>query len=366
MKIDTKLGKLDRLIIEQKKDPDKAIEMAGLTYISEQTNCISRVKKGKGFSYFDDEDKKITDKKTLKRIISLHIPPAWNDVWICNKDNGHIQATGVDQKKRKQYIYHPEWERIRNQAKFDAILPFSKVLPIIRKEIAKNLKQKELNKQKILALVLELMDITHIRIGNEEYAKENKSYGLTTFQNKHVEVKGDNIKFQFMGKSNVKHSYTIHDRQLAKIIKNCLEIPGQDLFQYYDDQEELHRINSEDINDFLQTITKLPISAKDFRTWAGTTIGIKELHKIGPYETKQDAKKKYTTVIKAIANELGNTCAVCKKYYIHPAVNQSYLDKKLHTIVDKKIKNHSHDMLLSPYEMAVIEILNEYLIIPTK
>ncbi|HLL60875.1 MAG TPA: hypothetical protein VK338_04115 [Candidatus Nitrosocosmicus sp.] len=355
-----KLNKLDLDLVKQKKDPIKSMKGMGLSYASDNDISISRQKKGKGFIYTYENGKLITAKKIIKRINSLRIPPAWDNVLICNNEHGHIQATGIDNRKRKQYIYHTDWEKLRSMHKFNSMIPFAKVLPDIRKQMEKDIQSRGLTKKKIVALVIQLIDLTHIRVGNEEYAKENNSFGLTTFQNRHVEIEGDRVRFKFLGKSKVRHTYTIRNRQLAKIIRNCQEIEGQDLFQYYDENGDLQRITSSDINEYLQSITNLPITAKDFRTWAGTTLGAKELHKIGPPETKKDAKKNFTLMVKNVSKQLGNTTSVCKKYYIHPAIEMTYIDHSLHKVFNEIMEKNITDTHLTPYELGTFKIIDTY------
>jgi DNA topoisomerase-1 len=339
-------------------DFKSAAKEAGLRYVTDEKRGFKRVRRGTGFSYLDIHDEKITDEEVLKRIKSLVIPPAWKNVWICPFKNGHIQATGVDARGRKQYKYHPKWSEVRNETKFEKMLSFGEALPLIRERIHHDLLKHNLPKEKVVAAVVRLLEMTLIRVGNEEYAKENKSFGLTTMRDKHVEISGEKITFEFKGKSGIKHAISLKDRRLARIIKQCQDLPGQELFQYLDKDGIRHTISSDDVNEYLQEITQEEFTAKDFRTWAGTICAISALKEIGDSETKTELKKNLTRAVKKVSQRLGNTPTVCRKYYIHPAVLKAYDEGELLTIFPQKTTDDSrpHDGLHDE-EVAVLKFL---------
>ncbi len=309
--------------------PVEAAKAAGLRYVSDATPGIRRKRAGKHFSYIEPDGKPIHDEEQLKRIRLLGIPPAWTNVWICRNPRGHIQATGRDAKGRKQYRYHPKWREIRDETKYDRMQAFGKALPLIRERVEHDLRLHGLSREKVLATVVRLLDTTSIRIGNEEYARDNGSFGLTTLRDNHVEVEGTNVAFHFRGKSGKEHTIDVKDRQLAKIIKRCQALPGHELFQYYDEHGQLHTIESEDVNTYLQQITAQEFTAKDFRTWAGTVTVTCALQDLGKYETQTQAKKNVVHAIESASKHLGNTPAICRKSYIHPEIIDAYLNGSL-------------------------------------
>ena len=306
-------------------DPIEAAQAAGLRYVSDIQPGIRRKKSGKGFSYVDTNGKPIRDEKELARIRSLAIPPAYTDVWICPSSNGHIQATGRDARGRKQYRYHPRWREVRDETKFGRMLAFSEVLPKIRERIDRDLGRPELPREKVLATVVSLLECTRIRVGNDEYAKANRSYGLTTLQDRHVEISGANLRFEFRGKSGKTHRVDLNDRRLARIVQRCQALPGEDLFQYIDDEGVRQTIGSGDVNDYIREISGEEFTAKDFRTWAGTLLAVAALNEVGGYTTQRQAKSNVLRAIDRVAEQLNNTRAVCRKYYVHPAVFDTYL-----------------------------------------
>lgn len=316
--------KIDK--IEIAPDPEEVAEDAGLRYVSDDQPGYSRKKKGDDFDYFDTAGKKITDENRLLRIRRLAIPPAYTDVWICPTANGHIQATGRDARGRKQYRYHERWREVRDENKYERMVVFGKALPKIRRRIKRDMKQRGMPREKVLATVVQLLERTFIRIGNEEYAKENKSFGLTTMRNRHVDVRGEKLKFRFRGKSGVEHEVDVTDRRLAKIICQLQELPGQEVFRYVNGDGEVRTITSQDVNDYLRDITGKDFTAKDFRTWAGTVLAAMALNAQEPFENKTQAKKNVKDAISAVAKILGNTPTVCRKCYVHPAVLENYLD----------------------------------------
>jgi DNA topoisomerase-1 len=304
-----------------------AAEEAGLQYVSDERPGYRRKAKGKHFSYFDSQGKPIRDEQRLFRVKRLAIPPAWTDVWICPSPNGHIQATGRDARGRKQYRYHERWREVRDENKFDRLAQFAKALPNIRRRVTQDMKLQGLPRQKVLATIVRLLERTFIRIGNEEYARENKSFGLTTMKNRHVRVKGTQVRFRFRGKSGRPHEVDIADRRVAKVIAKCQDLPGQDLFQYLDEEGDVQSVTSQDVNDYLRQIAGADFTAKDFRTWGGTVLAAIALSTQEAFQTKKEAKSNIKTAICAVAEFLGNTAAVCRKCYVHPLIVEAYLDQ---------------------------------------
>jgi len=304
-----------------------AAEEAGLQYVSDERPGYRRKPKRKEFEYFDTEGKPIRDEQRLLRIKRLAIPPAWTDVWICPSPNGHIQATGRDARGRKQYRYHERWREVRDENKFDRLAEFAKALPNIRRRVSQDLKLPGLSRQKVLATIVRLLERTFIRIGNEEYARENKSFGLTTLKSRHAKVRGAQVLFRFRGKSGRQHEVDVTDRRVAKVIAKCQDLPGQDLFQYLEEGEEVRDVTSQDVNDYLHQIAGNDFSAKDFRTWGGTVLAAIALSKQEEFQTKKEAKANIKTAICAVAELLGNTPAVCRKCYVHPVIVEAYLKR---------------------------------------
>lgn len=302
---------------------------AGLRYGSDDAPGITRIRSGRGFSYRASDGSLIRDRTELRRIRRLAIPPAWTSVWICPSPTGHLQATGRDARGRKQYRYHDRWRAIRDGTKYGRMIDFAVALPKIRERTDADLRRPGLPRERILATVVRLLEGTLIRIGNDEYAKANRSFGLTTMQNRHVDISGGTILFRFRGKSGVQHEVDVHDRRLAPVVRRCQELPGQDLFQYLDDSGEPHRIGSDDVNAYLQEIAGEDFTAKDFRTWAGTVLAVRALGQQGGYGSEAEAKRQIQAAVKSVAKRLGNTRAVCRTCYIHPAVLDAYLDGSL-------------------------------------
>ena len=307
-------------------NPAAAANEAGLYYVDDNRVGYRRKANGNGFEYLDTEAKRIRDRQRLLRIKRLAIPPAWTDVWICPSPNGHIQATGRDARGRKQYRYHDRWREVRDENKFGRLAEFAKTLPKIRRRVARDITLADLPREKVLATVVRLLERTFIRIGNEEYARENKSFGLTTIKNRHVTVKGAHLRFRFRGKSRRHHEVDMTDRRIAKIVAKCQDLPGQDLFQYVSDKDEVRSITSQDVNDYLREITNENFTAKDFRTWAGTVLAAIALNAQAGFETKKQAKANVKTAVCAVAELLGNTPAICRKCYVHPAIIEAYLN----------------------------------------
>jgi DNA topoisomerase I len=310
-------------------DPIEAAEEAGLRYVSDNQPGYTRKANGQDFEYFDTDREPIRDEQRLLRISRLAIPPAWSDVWICPSPNGHIQATGRDARGRKQYGYHERWREVRNEDKYGRTISFGKALPKIRKRVKKDLALAGLQRNKVLGTIVLLLEQTLIRVGNEEYARENNSFGLTTMQDRHVDVAGSKLRFRFRGKSGREHEVDVTDRRIARIVSRLQDLPGQDLFQYVDDNGDVRDITSQDVNEYLREITDQDFTAKDFRTWSGTVLAAIALNVAGPFETQKQAKANVKNAIGAVAKILGNTPAVCRKCYIHPAVLETYLEGNL-------------------------------------
>lgn len=302
----------------------EAAEAIGLRYVNDDEPGIRRERAGGGFQYRDERGEVIVSPRLLARIEALHIPPAWEEVWVCRRANGHLQATGRDARGRKQYRYHPDWSATRNETKYGRMAQFGAALPDLRERIDDDLARRGLPREKVVATVLRLMEITFIRVGNVEYARANRSYGLTTLRDKHVRVEGANIHFQFIGKSGQKHAIDVRDRKLARIVKQCRDLPGYELFQYYDEAGERQKVSSNDVNDYLRGATGVEYSAKDFRTWGGSVMAAVALAALAPAENEAAARRNIVAVIKDVAAALGNRPATCRKYYVHPAVLAAY------------------------------------------
>jgi DNA topoisomerase I len=327
--------------------PVDSARAAGLRYGSDQGPGIRRRRAGKAFTYSASGGLTIRDAETIRRIKSLAIPPAWTDVWICPDPRGHLQATGRDARGRKQYRYHARWREVRDAVKYDHMLAFAEALPRIRERTDQHLERASTPREKVLATVVRLLEETRIRVGNEEYRKENGSFGLTTLRNRHVDVIGSDVTFAFRGKSGKHHRVSLHDRRLARTIKRFLEIPGQELFQYIDEDGEPKAVESTDVNDYLREITGEDFTAKDFRTWAGTILAARFLRETTREPETQGAKQELVRAIARVADELGNTPAVCKRGYIHPAVIAAYLAGRL-----KPIKERDDE---DPYKLSAEE-----------
>ena len=344
-------------------DPPAAAKAAGLRYVTDSKPGIRREKDGEGFRYLDARGEPVEDEATLKRIRSLAIPPAWLEVWICPQANGHLQATGRDAKGRKQYRYHPKWRNVRDEVKYERMINFGKALPLIRAEVDRALKLPGLPREKVLATIVYLLEATMMRVGNEEYARTNKSFGLTTLRNRHVKVDGSDVEFRFRGKSGVYHKIHVHDRRLARIIRSSRDLPGQELFQYVDEEGETHSIDSSDVNDYLRTITGEDYTAKDFRTWSGTVLAAMALQEFEKFDSETQAKKNIVRAIESVAEKLGNTPSVCRKCYVHPAVLDAYLEGSvLEALRERTEQQLTEDLhTLQPEEAAVLAMLQQRL-----
>jgi len=341
-------------------DPYEAIDFANLSYVSEEKLSISRKKVGRGFSYIY-KGERLRDKKTIKRIKSLVIPPAWQEVRITHLKKGHLQVVGRDEKNRKQYIYHPIWSKLRNETKFFKMAAFGKNLPKIRKQVDKDLDLPEMNRRKVLALILRLMEETHIRIGNQYYAKKNKTYGLSTFRSRHLKTYKNQIKFEFIGKKGKEHSVTVKNKQLIKLVNQCEEIPGWELFKFYDENGEKHAIDSGMINDYIHEISGDLFSAKDFRTWSATKIFFETLRELGYTKEEKQNKKNMLQAFDASAEGLGNTRAVCRSYYVHPKVVNSYESGEIEPYFSEIKSEDKPDYIsLSETEKVILKMIKNY------
>lgn len=303
----------------------ESVREAGLVYTSDRQPGITRRPVGDDFEYLDPSGNKIDDDQVLTRIRSLAIPPAYSDVWVCLDPRGHLQATGRDAKGRKQYRYHPDFRQVRDEHKFENVLEFGQALPRIHARLDRDLRRRGLPREKVLATVVHLLEASLIRVGNEEYARQNHSYGLTTLRNRHVKVKGERLLFDFTGKSGVRHRITLSDPRLARVVAKLQDLPGQDLFQYCDDDSCQNSVTSHDVNEYLREISGKDFTAKDFRTWAATVLAYGECAKQDPPTSKADAKRRSSEIVKRVAERLGNTPTVCRKCYIHPAVLEAYV-----------------------------------------
>ena len=342
-------------------DPVESAKAAGLRYVYDSKPGIKRVRKGKAFRYVGIDGKPVRDEAVLGRIKSLVIPPAWEDVWICPIEKGHLQATGRDVKGRKQSRYHPRWREVRDEAKYEHMVQFGQALPAIRERVDKDLARQGMPREKVLATIVRLMETTFIRIGNPEYARDNQSYGLTTMRRKHVKIEGATLHFEFKGKSGVEHAIDVNDRRLAKIVKASRDLPGYELFQYVDEDGEARSVGSSDVNDYLCEISGgQHFTAKDFRTWAGTVLACVMLREFEAFSSDTQAKKNVVEAIKAVSKKLGNTPSVCRKCYVHPGVLESYMSGAMVETV-KKIGEGKPIMAaksaLREEEAAMLELL---------
>lgn len=346
---------LESLIVT---DPIASAEAANLHYVSDAQPGIRRRKQGRGFSYFDIQGRRIKPGPLRDRIEALAIPPAWTDVWICPHPGGHIQATGRDEKGRKQYIYHPRWREVRDQTKFNRMILFAERLPLIRERTDADLRRRGLPREKVLAAVVRLLESTLIRIGNLEYARQNASFGLTTLRDRHVTISGSLVKFEFSGKSGKRHDVILRDRRLAHVIQQCKDIPGYELFQYLDEDGRRQTIGSGDVNEYLRAVTGEDFTAKDFRTWGGTVRAVQVLLAFDPPEDDRVAQRRVVEAVKQVARELGNTPAVCRTYYIHPAVLECYPTGRLAEVAGTRLAEQDDaPYALDPIESATLAFL---------
>jgi DNA topoisomerase-1 len=336
-------------------NPVESAKAARLRYVTDEMPGIRREKRGEHFVYVAPDGSKIDDEDELARIKALAVPPAYTDVWICPLANGHIQATARDARGRKQYRYHKRWRETRDENKYERMLSFAQALPKIRKRVESDLSLPGLPREKVLATIVQLLETTAIRVGNDEYAKDNNSYGLTTLRNKHAKVNGATVRFAFRGKSGVRHALDLRDRRLAKIVRQCQDLPGQQLFEYVEDDGTTRAIDSSDVNEYIREISGDEFSAKDFRTWVGTVTCAMLLTSETVDETQADRKQRVVAVIKDVAKRLGNTPATCRKCYVHPAIVDAYLEQgKLATARAPRLREG-----LAAEELFVLALLQE-------
>jgi DNA topoisomerase I len=337
--------------------PQEIAKSMQLRYVRSDTKGFSRIKKGDQFIYLDTAGKEIEDPDVIARIQGLVLPPAWADVWISPYANGHLQATGYDLRGRKQYRYHNKWSAQRNENKFDRIYAFGKKLPLLRKQILKDIRKKTLTREKVSAIALSIMSETYIRAGNTAYEKEYGSYGLTTLKNRHVNINGSKAFFKFKGKKGVVHQIAIKDASLARLLRNVRELPGQELFQYYDENGELRRLDSGDINNYLKENMHEDFTCKDFRTWAGSVAALQLMSTIEDFDSDAACKRNVVNIVDGVATKLGNTRTICKKYYIHPALLQCYEQKKLQQVLVRLKKYQDPKLLNAASEKALLFFL---------
>ena len=341
-----------------KPAPEASARAAGLRYTSDSRPGIQRRRSGTGFTYLTPDGRIVRDRSDLQRIKSLVIPPAWNDVWICPDARGHLQATGRDARGRKQYRYHPRWREVRDETKYHSMIAFAYSLPAIRRRTDADLRRAGFPKQKVVALVVQLLEKTLIRVGNDEYARTNRSFGLTTLRDVHVAVNRGRVTFSFRGKSGVEHEIDLDDRRLARLVKACRALPGHELFQYLDDDDRHQTVESSDVNDYLRSISGREFTSKDFRTWAGTVFAAQLLQEFDRFESEAQARRNIVKALESVAERLGNTKAVCRKCYIHPAVFDAYLDGSMPEASGPRGRRSTRDAgSLSEGEVAVLGLL---------
>jgi DNA topoisomerase-1 len=349
--------------LEQLADPVRSAEVAGLRYVSDAQPGIRRERLARAFRYYHADGNLVRDPETLKRIKGLAIPPAWTRIWICPDPRGHLQATGRDERHRKQYRYHPRWREIRDETKYARMIVFGKALPRIRRQLKRDLALQGLPRRKVLATLVRLLEVSLIRVGNPEYVRQNQTFGLTTLKDRHVEVDGTLLKFKFRGKGKKWHSIDIHDQRLARIVKRCQDLPGQALFQYFEEQGQRQQVDSADVNAYLRHISGEDFTAKDFRTWAGTVLATRALRELKPCGSESEAKGNVVRAIKSVAERLGNTPAICRKCYVHPEVIAVYLEGNLARMLKPKTPAPPVDSRrgLGPEEAAVLRLLQQRL-----
>jgi DNA topoisomerase-1 len=343
--------------------PERSARAAGLRYTTDGEPGIRRRRRGRGFQYLTSGGRTLTNPGELARIRALAIPPAWTDVWICRSDKGHLQATGRDARGRKQYRYHPRWREVRDATKYHRMLAFGAALPKIRRRVDKDLTRHALSREKVVAAVVRLLDTTTIRVGNDEYARENRSFGLTTMRDRHVDVRGSQIMFRFRGKGGKMHDIEFTDARIARVLKRCEDLPGQRLFQYLGDDGEPVGIDSDDVNAYLGEITGADFTAKDFRTWTGTVLAAWALEDLGGYGSQTEAKRQIIAAVESVSGELGNTPAVCRRCYVHPDVLDAHLDGTLSSVLEREARRKLSKGLagLTRHEAAVLALLTRRL-----
>ena len=345
-------------------DPAAVARAAGLRYVSDDGPGIRREPKpGGGFRYIGVDGRVIRNAEEIQRCAHIAVPPAWTDVWICPQANGHIQATGRDARQRKQYRYHERWRQARDATKYERTIAFGEVLPRIRAAVSRDLRRQDLSRERVLATVVRLLDTTYIRVGNEEYARENKSFGLTTMRERHVDVEGATLKFHFRGKSGKVHDVDVTDRRVARVMKRLQELPGQQLFQWVDGDGDVHGVESDDVNAYIREASGGDFTAKDFRTWGGTVLAAWALQELGQFDSHTHAKKQVVEAVESVARMLGNTPAVCRRCYVHPEVLSAHLDGGLLATLKKRADEELSEAIdqLTTREAAVLALLRRRL-----
>jgi DNA topoisomerase-1 len=346
---------LDPLVLEAYR----SARAAKLRYVTDMSAGIRRIRAGKGFSYQTQRGRRVHNPAVLERIRLLVIPPAWQEVWICPWANGHIQASGFDARGRKQYRYHTAWQQVRDEEKYGKLVLFAQALPAIRRRVSRDLRRRGMPREKVLAAVVRLLELTRIRVGNDEYARTNATFGLTTIRNKHTQVRGSVIRFDFQGKHQIKHEIEVQDSELAGVVRRCQQLPGEELFEYVEADGAVRDVKSEDVNEYLRTIAGREFSAKDFRTWSGTITAACELARMPPAASRTAAKRALAQAVAKVAEHLRNTKAVCRKCYIHPAVTAAYLEGNL----GRELRHPRPAPLksgLRAHEAAVLGLLQRY------
>jgi DNA topoisomerase-1 len=341
-------------------DPATTARAVGLRYVNDGSPGVRREpKRGGGFRYVGIDGRAITKASEIQRIAHIAVPPAWTDVWICPVANGHIQATGRDARGRKQYRYHERWREARDATKYERTIAFGEVLPRIRARVDSDLRRPDLSRERVLATIVRLLDSTYIRVGNEEYARENRSFGLTTMQDRHVRVEGSTLRFQFRGKSGRQHAVSIADRRVARVVSRLQDLPGQQLFQWQDEDDVVHGVESDDVNAYIRDAAGADFTAKDFRTWAGTVLAAWALQELGEYASQTQAKRHVVEAVESVARHLGNTPAVCRRCYVHPEVISAHLDGELLANLERRAEETLAGSIddLSGREAAVLAFL---------
>jgi DNA topoisomerase-1 len=356
-----------KLTLSRAKDSHSSARAAGLVYTTDDKPGIRRVGKGKRARFVRPGNKPVRAKAEVTRIRALVIPPAWTDVWICPNPRGHLQATGRDARGRKQYRYHPKWREVRDDTKYGRMLAFGRALPVIRRRTEADLRRRGVPREKVLAAVVKLLEKTFIRVGNDEYARDNRSFGLTTMRDTHVKISGSSVRFIFRGKSGVEHALALDDKRLAKIVKQCRDLPGQELFQYRDENGAVVDVGSADVNAYLKSVTGEDFTSKDFRTWAGTVLAAKLLKDFEAVDSEARAKKNVVQAIEQVAKQLGNTRAVCRKCYVHPAVIDAYMDgSMMKTLAQRASRTAKAVGKMTATEAAVLGLLQRRLASPKR
>ena len=347
--------------LDREREFRAVAQSAHLRYVRDADGGFARRRRGKSFTYVRPNGEPLRDRATVDRIRSLAIPPAWKEVWICPTPNGHLQATGRDARGRKQYRYHPRWREAQDQNKYERIIAFAQTLPKIRRAVARDLRKRGLPREKVLALTVKLLETTLIRVGNDEYARDNNSFGLTTMQNEHVKIRGATIRFDFRGKHGIEHEIDLEDGRLAAIVRACRDLPGQELFQYVDEAGQVRDVGSGDVNDYLRQISGADFTAKDFRTWAGTALAAEALQEFQDFDSKAAAKRNITRAIEQVAERLGNTQAICRKCYVHPGVIEAFMERSLVKTLKRQTERELRGTLhrLSSEEAAVLALLQQ-------